>query len=240
MDTWEDELERSLGFGLGFEEDMEEEFENDLFLQMVEDFCSEVLGESSNRPKVGGSTVGREFVWRDREHCHNLLYKDYFSENPTYGPVKFRRRFRMRRELFTSIVDAVVHFDPWFKQRPDATGRMGLSSLQKCTAAIRMLAYGVAADACDEYCKLGESTAQMCMERFVVAIRGCFEATYLRQPTRDDIEKQMSINEKRGFPGMFGSLDCMHWAWKNCPVAWQGQFQDKDKNRSIILKAIAD
>jgi hypothetical protein len=34
------------------------------------------------------------------------------------------------------------------------------------------------------------------MERFAVAIRGCFEATYLRQPTRDDIEKQMSINEK--------------------------------------------
>ena len=55
----------------------------------------------------------------------------------------------------------------------------------------------------------------MCMERFVVAIRGCFEVIYLRQPTKDDIEKQMSINEKRGFPGMFGSLDCMHWVWKN-------------------------
>jgi hypothetical protein len=32
MESWEDELERSLGFGLGFDEDMEEEFENDLFL----------------------------------------------------------------------------------------------------------------------------------------------------------------------------------------------------------------
>jgi hypothetical protein len=32
MESWEDELERSLGIGLGFEEDMEEEFENDLFL----------------------------------------------------------------------------------------------------------------------------------------------------------------------------------------------------------------
>jgi hypothetical protein len=39
----------------------------------------------------------------------------------------------------------------------DAAGRMGLSSLQKCTAALRMLAYGIAADAADatdEYVRL--------------------------------------------------------------------------------------
>jgi hypothetical protein len=39
---------------------------------------------------------------------------------------------------------------------------------------------------------------------------------------------------------MFESIDCMHWVWKNCLVAWVGQFQDKDKERSIILEAIAD
>jgi hypothetical protein len=39
---------------------------------------------------------------------------------------------------------------------------------------------------------------------------------------------------------MFGNLDYMHWTLKNCPVAWQGQFQDKDKNSSAILEAIAD
>ena len=89
MESWEDELERSLGFDLGFEEDMEDDFEIDLFLHMVDVVSSEILGESSTKPKVGGSTVGREFVWRDREHCHDLLYKDYFSESPTYGPVKF-------------------------------------------------------------------------------------------------------------------------------------------------------
>ena len=57
---------------------------------------------------------------------------------------------------------------------------------------------------------------------------------------RADIEKQMQINNARGFPGMFASLDCMHWTWKNCPVAWQGQFQDKDANRSVISEAVAD
>jgi hypothetical protein len=39
---------------------------------------------------------------------------------------------------------------------------------------------------------------------------------------------------------MFGNIDCIHWVWKNCPIAWQGQFQDKDGARNIILEAIAD
>ena len=122
------------------------------------------------------------------------------------------------------LVERVSRFDPWFLQALDATGRLGLSTLQKSTAAIQMLAYGVPADACDEYVRLGESTVLEAMKHWIAAIHACFGETYLRQPTRVDIEKQMRINSARGFPRMFTSLDCMHWTWKNCPVAWQGQF----------------
>jgi hypothetical protein len=62
----------------------------------------------------------------------------------------------------------------------------------------------------------------------------------LKQPTRNDIEKQMRINTDQGFPGMFGNIDSMHWVWKNCLVAWQGQFQNKDADRNIIFELIAD
>jgi len=103
-----------------------------------------------------------------------------------------------------------------------------------------MLAYGLPADAMDEYCRLGESTTIESMKRFVFAIRSCYGKVFLCQPTRQDLLKQLAINEARGFPGMFGSLDCLHWQWKNCPVAWQGQFQDKDGVRSIIFEAVAD
>ena len=239
MEAWRKEVQASIDMALQSDED-EEEYEEAFFSTMVAAVVEEVEGEALVIRKHGGSSMGRQNIFRDREAYHHLLYQDYFAENPTYGPVHFRRRFRMRQELYVSIMDAVATFDPWFVQGVDAVGRLGLSTLQKCTAALRMLAYGLPVDACDEYCRLGESTAHESMKRFVKAVRVCSESTYLRQPTRQDFERQMAINEARGFPGMFGSIDCMHWIWKNCLVAWQGQFQDKDKNRSIILEAIAD
>ena len=45
------------------------------------------------------------------------------------------------------------------EKRCDATGKVGLSALQKCVAFMRILAYGVPADAVDEYVRIGESTA---------------------------------------------------------------------------------
>ena len=39
---------------------------------------------------------------------------------------------------------------------------------------------------------------------------------------------------------MFASLDNMHYEWKNCPTAWQGSFQDRERKNSIILEVIVD
>jgi hypothetical protein len=43
----------------------------------------------------------------------------------------------------------------------------------------------------------------------------------------------------RGFPGCLGSLDCMHWGWKNCPKALAGQFKGKEKTPTIVLEAVS-
>uniref|UniRef100_A0A0D3BXT8 DDE Tnp4 domain-containing protein n=1 Tax=Brassica oleracea var. oleracea TaxID=109376 RepID=A0A0D3BXT8_BRAOL len=101
---------------------------------------------------------------------------------------------------------------------------MSLSPLQKCTAAIRVLAYGTAADTVDEYLRLGETTTWLCVENFVEGIINLFGDEYLRRPTPADLQRLLDIGEHHGFPGMIGSIDCMHWEWKNCPTAWKGQY----------------
>ncbi|XP_056850910.1 uncharacterized protein LOC108825135 [Raphanus sativus] len=166
----------------------------------------------------------RVVIERNREEGHQRLWNDYFSDTPTYQENQFRRRFRINKSLFMRIVDRLSNEVPYFRQTQDVTGRSGLSTLQKCTAAIRVLAYGSAFDAVDEYIRLAASTARLCVENFVEAIIDLFGDQYLRRPTQDDLQRLLHFGEVCGFPGMIGIIDCMHWEWKNCPTSWKGQF----------------
>jgi hypothetical protein len=38
---------------------------------------------------------------------------------------------------------------------------------------------------------------------------------------------------------MLGSVDCMHWEWRNCPTAWKGMFTGRGKHPTMILEAVA-
>nr|XP_029150776.1 uncharacterized protein LOC112770436 [Arachis hypogaea] len=108
----------------------------------------------------------------------------------------------MRRHVFIWIVDALSNVDPYFQQRVDATGRRGLSPLQKCTAAIRMLAYRVGADVVDDYVRIGKSTIIEYLKKFVEGVISVFEDEYLRKPKPNDVQRLLQMAEGRGFAGM--------------------------------------
>jgi len=76
----------------------------------------------------------------------------------------------MRRDLFMRIHDAIVSHDRYFVQQRNAAKKLGHSSLQKMTTAIRMLAYGVTTDFMNEYLRIGERTAMDSFIRFVKAV----------------------------------------------------------------------
>jgi hypothetical protein len=145
----------------------------------------------------------------------------------------------MNRPLFIRIMNVVEQHDDYFPQKRNAAHQQGLSCFQKVTAVFRMLTYGVAADATDEYVRIGESTPLESLRRFVHAIIEVFGDEYLRSPNEKDIERLLALGNERGFPGMLGSLDCMHWRWKNCPSSLQGQFSGHHHPPTIILEAVA-
>ncbi|XP_048590911.1 uncharacterized protein LOC106454109 [Brassica napus] len=175
---------------------------DELVDEIVEDYYNDIVEDQPD------DEANRAYIERDREGGDDQLWNDYFSEDPTYSAQIFRRRFRMNKNLFLRIVRALKQNFIFFQQRKDATGRWGLSSLQKCTAAIRLLAYGTAADSVDEYLRLADTTAHSCLHHFTDAVIHLFGNEYLRRPTKEDLQRLLYIGEQRGFPGMVGSIDC--------------------------------
>ena len=176
---------------------------------------------------------------RDFQRAHENIFDDYLKEGSLFNEQQFRRRYRMPKRLFVKILSDLENHDPFFKRRRDATGKMGASSLQKITSAMRQLAYGICADATDEYCKISESLARESLIKFCKGIIELYGSNALRDPTEAEMKDILDHNQDRGFPGMFGSIDCMHWEWKNCPTAYAGQYSKGTSKPTIILEAIA-
>jgi hypothetical protein len=98
----------------------------------------------------------------------------------------------------------------------------------------------MATDTIDEYLKLGKTTALECLEYYCSDIIECFMDEFLRRPIVADTQRFLAKVEKRGFSGMLGSMDYLHWQCHNCPVDWQGQFTRGDiKHPTIILEVVA-
>ena len=90
---------------------------------------------------------------------------------------------------------------------------------------------------------MGESTGWLTVEMFCLCIahnpvlHACYLHTYMEENA-----KCVSLlhEDVHGIPGMLGSLDCMHLCLKNCPIAYQGGYQGKEKFSTLVLEAITD
>ncbi|KAK9922537.1 hypothetical protein M0R45_030999 [Rubus argutus] len=70
----------------------------------------------------------------------------------------------------------------------------------------------------------------------IVAI---YSREYLRAPNAVDLRRLLAKADKGDFPGMIGSIDCMHWQWKYCPSGWAGEYSGRKYFPTIILEVVA-
>ncbi|XP_047943039.1 uncharacterized protein LOC125189855 [Salvia hispanica] len=175
------------------------------------------------------------YIHRDHEQAHLRLFTDYFSRDPRWSGQMFHRRFRMRKPLFLRIINAIAAHDSYFKQTTDAVGRQSISTLQKCTSAICQLSYETTSDMFDEYLHVSDHTGRECLAKLCLAVVEAFKDTYLRKPTTDDTRMMVNMHELQvhDFPGMLGSINCLHWQCKNCPTTWREQYTSGHKGSYV-------
>jgi hypothetical protein len=85
----------------------------------------------------------------------------------------------MRRSLFIKIVEDVEANSNYFKQRRNATGKLGFSAYQKISAAMRVIAYGIPADYTDGYLHIGKDTTTDSVCRFAKMVIRWYGSKYL-------------------------------------------------------------
>ncbi|XP_048429883.1 uncharacterized protein LOC125472454 [Pyrus x bretschneideri] len=170
---------------------------------------------------------------------HANLMNNYFNPNSVYIEEDFRRLFQMRRHVFKRLLHDVQQVNPYFKQKRDRAGRPDFSPYQKVTIALRMMAYGFLADSMDETHGMSESTCLDTLEQLCDIIFQVYKEEYLREPNQEDLNRVLCKAEDRGFSGIIGPLDCMHWDWKNCPTRWQRGFSGRSRKPIVVLEAVA-
>ncbi|XP_022040744.1 uncharacterized protein LOC110943302 [Helianthus annuus] len=136
--------------------------ENDAFFEKMIMYAAQIfMADDENSEASSQWQTRRAKLNRDKEAAHDKLVADYFADEPVYTDEMFRHRFRMSRRLFLRIADDMAQSNPFFTLRNDARGQRGFTTLQKCTSAIRQLAYGYAPDALDKYLRMSERTARL-------------------------------------------------------------------------------
>ncbi|KAK4840199.1 hypothetical protein QYF36_002217 [Acer negundo] len=116
-----------------------------------------------------------------------LLYSSSSDDDLEMITIAAIARRRQNKSKCGGSIDG--HTTIW---RDQLAGVLGLSSLQKISDAMRMLAYGVADDAVDEYVRIGESTTIESLKKFVRAVIEIFSDEYLRSPNSNDVARLLA------------------------------------------------
>ena len=78
-------------------------------------------------------------VNRNWNRRHQLMYDQYFGVSPTYNDTPLVDVSGCQSACSQRVQDTVTANDFYFQQQPDTTGKFGISSLLKVTAALRVL-----------------------------------------------------------------------------------------------------
>jgi hypothetical protein len=138
-------------------------------LCIIQQSCDSSDDEPPPKRKWGGSKGGKaKNKNRNFDRAHEILVEQYFSgEESTYDDEDFRRRFVVERHIFDVIHEALKDF-PEFRRKKlrGYGGKLGVTTLCKITACMRVIAYGECSDRNDDKLEISESYVCVLVKSF--------------------------------------------------------------------------
>ena len=207
--------------------------------------------QQRNKRKTDHRTLPRSTrrKWRHDEALH-CIGRDYLGlpdhpDTPLFVGKNFEMMFRVSRPRFEKIMQDFANSGiPFYQCGTDCFGNEVASLEARMLLPLKTLAYGVPPHCFCDYFQMSPQFARDACKTFAQTVKALYEKEYLRLPTKTDMKNIINLHrDVHDVEGMFGSLDCMHTYWKNCPKAWQGQYKKGGHTKSmasIVLEAISD
>ena len=179
----------------------------------------------------------RKFAPREAYYC---IMRDFLGPDPLHG-AEFKLMFGISRTRFERISKVLSAKNDFFRDKIHPFGLPTTTWQAKMLLPMKTLSHGVATYTFIDYFSMSATQARQCFYQYINTMSICFAEEYLRTPTPSDLKSILVLHErKHAVQGMFGSLDCMHIFWKNCPKGYHGQYKGKEKKPSIVLEAACD
>jgi hypothetical protein len=171
----------------------------------------------------------------EHSDCARSLNRDFLGPTPKF---KFSDVFRISLDRFWAIFHDIRESNNTFFFNQRGSGAVPEARI---LLPLYCLAYGLPPRAVAHNYQMSPIQGRMCCIQFDKAMTELYVNEYMRQPTADDLQSITALHEEvHGVPGMYGSLDCMHHGWKNCPTAWKGSFQGKEGKPTLVLEGVCD
>jgi hypothetical protein len=188
-------------------------------------------------------------LFRHDEAPLYCIRRDYFGiegdlTTPIFKDRTFEMMFRLSRSRVQRVFEDVMKaHHPFYTSQLDAAGKKGASLEAKILLPLTTFAYGVAPHAFSDYFQMSKPFAAKCCDEYADTVRSLYSEEYLRVPDSVDMKNITKLHQDvHRVEGMFGSLDCMHNGWKNCPKAWQASYKSGKESGgpTVVLEAVAD
>lgn len=208
-------------------------------ISSLQSFLDDLAGDCDEPPPKRPRLPRRYF---DPRKAYDVMQEKYVGPDAVNGR-EFTSIYRLNRSTVEHIIQNLQKKVPFFQTfRRDKFGRVGASVEQKVLLPLHALAHGVAPHSLCSMFSVSPTMARRCYRNFCTAMQDVFGDEFMRLPTAADLKRIVALHKREhAVDGMFGSLDCMHVRWKNCPVEWHGSFKGRYKSMSTIaLEALSD